>query len=730
LEWGRARGARGHPGVVAARPADRHPGGEFDVRIEVPASGSAFNAFDVVVGYDPAVLTLLPTSPTTLQQGCLFTGVCGPACSGGTIHWFSSAGDSVMATVSMLCNGVSVTGPGTIYQLRFRASNTVQVTTLSIRGKEFFDAGVLVTPVSSTGCQVGIGIALGVPAREAGTLRVQADPNPAFGAVRLTITGDGPAPARGGRARRVGAQSGISPAVRLRRLVAGLERRDGFRRARRRHLPDPRAQRRTGAARPRGVAAVSPRLRHPVAALVLSLVALLVGGRPAAAQTVRTDLFVTNGQVNAQALQDGVLYVGGSFSRVGALTGAGLPVDSTTGLPDPGFPRVTGVVLCAASDGASGWYIGGQFTDVNGVPRANLAHVRGDHSLDAWNPGTNGAVRTMVLSGGQLYVGGDFTTIGATARNRVGSVDTTAGAVSAWNPNANSSVRDLELHGGNMLVAGQFTAIGGMTRNRIAQVDLGAGAATPTWNPNANSPVLALKVSGNTLYVGGQFTSIGGQARNRIAALTLATGVPTTWNPNANNTINALAAADGVVYAGGQFSLIGGVSRLRIAALDSVTAVPTAWNPSANAVVQTVALSGGSLYAGGDFLTIGGQSRSRVAELSVSSGLATAWNPSAFSTVNVIELDAPEVFLGGVFTAVGGTARNNLAAFDVSTGAATAWNPNANNQVQTVALQGGTLYVGGNFTQVGGQVRNNIAALGRPMAPRRRGTRTRTAVSA
>lgn len=170
------------------------PGGEFDVRIEVPSSGSAFNAFDVVVGYDPAVLALLPTSPTTLQQGCLFTGVCGPACSGGTIHWFDAAGDSVTATVSMLCNGVSVTGPGAIYKLRFRASNTVQVTTLSIRGKEFFDGGVLVTPVTSTGCQVGIGIALGVPARDAGTLRVQADPNPAFGAVRLTITGAGPGP--------------------------------------------------------------------------------------------------------------------------------------------------------------------------------------------------------------------------------------------------------------------------------------------------------------------------------------------------------------------------------------------------------------------------------------------------------------------------------------------------------------------------------------------------------
>lgn len=167
------------------------PGGEFDVRVEIPSAGSAFNAYEVVVQYDPAVLTFLPKSPTTLQQGALMLGGCSPA---STFHLFSAGGDSLSITNSLLCNGGSLTGPGTLYTLRFRASNTPQVTTLSIRFKEFFSAGVLVTPVNATGCQVGIGIPLDVPAREHGALRVQADPNPAWGSVRLTISGAGAGP--------------------------------------------------------------------------------------------------------------------------------------------------------------------------------------------------------------------------------------------------------------------------------------------------------------------------------------------------------------------------------------------------------------------------------------------------------------------------------------------------------------------------------------------------------
>ena len=110
------------------------------------------------------------------------------------------------------------------------------------------------------------------------------------------------------------------------------------------------------------------------------------------------------------------------------------------------------------------------------------------------------------------------------------------GLATAWNPNANGTVYALAVSGSTVYAGGDFTSIGGQARNRIAALDATTGLAT-AWNPNANSyRVDALAVSGSTVYAGGYFTSIGGQARNRIAALDAATGLATAWNPNANGS--------------------------------------------------------------------------------------------------------------------------------------------------------------------------------------------------
>lgn len=441
--------------------------------------------------------------------------------------------------------------------------------------------------------------------------------------------------------------------------------------------------------------------------------ALGLAAATATAQTVRTDFYITNGQVTGQVLRGNTLYVGGSFSFVGPVTGAGVPIDPVTAAPAPNFPRVNGTVMAAVPDGSGGWFIGGQFTAVGATARNNLAHVLADQSVAAWNPGAGSIVRTLHLRAGVLYVGGDFLTLGGLTRNRAGAVDANTGLTTTWNPNANSSVRAFLETSTHLVVAGQFTTVGGQARNRIARLNFTTGAADAAWNPNANSVVsaLAYDAGANVLYAGGQFTLIGGLTRNRIAAIDFASGGVTAWDPNANNQVFTLLVDNGIVYAGGQFTLIGGQARGRLAALSASTGLATSWNPNAGALVQALALSGSTLYAGGDFLAMGGQGRSRVAAVDIATGLPTSWNPSAFSTVTVLTLGAGQVFVGGSFNGIGGTERNNLAAFDVTTGQVTSWNANANNQVQALAASEDLLYVGGNFSQVGGQIRNNIAAL-------------------
>ena len=443
--------------------------------------------------------------------------------------------------------------------------------------------------------------------------------------------------------------------------------------------------------------------------------ALLIGlaGAPCArAQTVREDFYITNGTVNAQVLAGDTLYIGGSFTTVGPVTGAGVPLDAATGLAETGFPHVNGDLNAVVADGVGGWYIGGSFTAVGGIARANLAHVLADHSVAAWDPGSNGTVRCLLLSGSTLYAGGDFTSAGGQARNRIAALDASTGAAGAWNPDANSTVRTIAQSGSLVYVGGAFTSIGGQPRNRIAALDAGTGLAT-AWNPNSNSTVFAIAPNGGTVYVGGQFTSIGGGPRNRLGEVGAVTGIATGWNPNANATVSVMALAGGTVYIGGSFTTVGGQGRNRIAAVDGSTGLATSWNPNASLQVLALALDGSTVYAGGDFLNVGGAARSRIAALDVTTGLATAWNPSAFGTVNALATAPGVVYAAGAFDGMGGVMRNNLAAFDVASGNATAWNPNANDQVQALAIDGGSVYAGGNFTQVSGQGRSNLAALDR-----------------
>ncbi len=447
--------------------------------------------------------------------------------------------------------------------------------------------------------------------------------------------------------------------------------------------------------------------------LAWPLVAVLQTVSPATGQTVRPEFHITNGQVTAQVLRGNTLYVGGSFSYVGPVTGAGVPVSTATGTPLAGFPRVNGTVFAAVPDGSGGWYIGGQFTAVGASARANLAHIQSDLSVSGWDPGAGNVVRTLLLRSGTLYVGGDFTTLGGVTRNRLGAVDAVTGVTTVWNPNANNSVRVLVDGGSGLIVGGNFGTIGGQARNRLARLDYSTAAADPAWNPNVNSTVLSLSLDPGPglLYLAGQFTSVGGQVRNRLAAVDIATGAVSAWNPNANNQVISILVSGGTAYVGGQFTTVGGQLRNRLAALSTSTGLATSWNPNAGNIVQTLALGATTLYAGGDFLTIGGQSRSRVAELDLGTGLATAWNPTAYNTVTTLQPQGSDLFVGGAFNAVGGVPRNNLAAFDVVTGQVTTWDPDANGQVQAMALGPDALYVGGNFTVVGGQVRNGAAAL-------------------
>jgi hypothetical protein len=153
-------------------------GGTVTVDLAAQETGFPFNGFDIVLRYDPARLTFAPMAPVSSQFGPLMTSACA-----NTFHVFGSAPDSLAITLVLLCNGVSVTGPGAIYRVRFNAAATDAYTTLTFGpSTEFYMGGPEVTPLVTRPIVVKIGnpVPVGVP-RQAGEglVLTAARPNPA-----------------------------------------------------------------------------------------------------------------------------------------------------------------------------------------------------------------------------------------------------------------------------------------------------------------------------------------------------------------------------------------------------------------------------------------------------------------------------------------------------------------------------------------------------------------------
>src|SRR5581483_4829582 len=136
--------------------------------------------------------------------------------------------------------------------------------------------------------------------------------------------------------------------------------------------------------------------------------------------------------VHAIAVSGTTAYIGGTFTHVGPYTGSFVAIDPAAGPVAQAIPQVTGDVKAVASDGSGGWYLGGAFSAVGGEPRANLAHVAADGTLDAaWTPRIDGTVSALAVAGSTVYVGGTFSTVnGGTVRHDVAAFDSTGAATS------------------------------------------------------------------------------------------------------------------------------------------------------------------------------------------------------------------------------------------------------------------------------------------------------------
>jgi hypothetical protein len=442
------------------------------------------------------------------------------------------------------------------------------------------------------------------------------------------------------------------------------------------------------------------------------------------------------------AREGNTLYIAGAFRSVGENSGGLVPFDARTGQPLRPYTKVAGLINAIVPDGAGGWYIGGQFTAVGGVPRSCVAQVRADGSVTDWNPMVTGSpgyidppeVTAIAVFRDRVFVGGGFRDIGGQPHENLGCVDAQTGAALDWNLDINQDgwVYTLLVHDSTLFVGGFFDSLGGQPREGLAAVNGVTGNLTP-WHPIVIGSVWALLARVDTLYVGGDFLGINWKNRPMLAAVDVHSGQLLPLDVHASGVqtryalppqIHAMVLTNDTLYVGGNFTQIGGQQRTSLAALNVVTGSALDWvadsvGPRSPGLpprlCSTLAIDGSMLYVGGEFETLAGQSHPFVAALGRATGVASDWNPKLDYASAALGVRGNTVLVGGWFSSVGEWwHRAGLAAIDLATGVLKPWNPNPDGVICTaVAVHDGRVFVSGDFAHIGGQLqpRRYFAAL-------------------
>jgi hypothetical protein len=247
-----------------------------------------------------------------------------------------------------------------------------------------------------------------------------------------------------------------------------------------------------------------------------------------------------------------------------------------------------------------------------------------DGALTGFAPAVNGVVRSILVHGGRIYIGGDFGIIGTTVRNNLAAFSASTGALdAAWRPAVNGKVTALRLSPdfARLYVAGRFTSLAGSTSAAyLGAVSPTTGALVTTFLPRPGWPVESLTVDSRGVHVGG-----GGSAGGHVAAYSPA-GAALINRITVDGDVQALALDGDTVYVGGHFTnlCVGGTGggapfrctlpteRRKALAVAVSTGSVTSWSPSLNSPLgawsAAVDPSTHHVWVGGDFTTVNGQS--------------------------------------------------------------------------------------------------------------------------
>lgn len=449
---------------------------------------------------------------------------------------------------------------------------------------------------------------------------------------------------------------------------------------------------------------------------------------------------------------DGKVIIGGDFTTVhGAVRSriARLNADGNTDLAFlNGLAGFDGNVQCITVQPDGKILVGGWFLMANDVPRARLARLNLDGSLDAgFLSGMSGvtagaltAVYAVALQpDGKILIAGDFRQVNGVARKGVarllsdGSLDTTFG-----DPAVGGIVLSLALQpDGKVLLGGNFNSVSGTARIRLARLlpdgTLDTGFQQGLSGADNNVRAIAVQPDGR-IVIGGDFTDVNGMTHYKVARLAPDGSIDATFQnpssiivPGAVGVSSVALQADGKVVLGGSFyyynGVRGGPIRGGLARLNSDGTRDTTFDQATgpnNPVDALVLQPDGQVVVGGRFTAFDGTPRINVARVNGGDGaLDTTFQngpPGPDATVEALVAQPDgKVLIGGSFRFVNYQARRGIARLNADGSLDTSFQEGmggVDSRVLALALQSdGKVIIGGNFGSVNGMARSGAARL-------------------
>lgn len=334
----------------------------------------------------------------------------------------------------------------------------------------------------------------------------------------------------------------------------------------------------------------------------------------------------------------------------------------------------------------------GNFTTFNGQPKAYMARLNNDGSVDtSFTAGPGYWTRHMALqSDGKIVVGGYFTTVEGQKRNRIarlnpnGSLDTTFNIGGA----GCEGVLGVAIDGNpdpfvmwcEVLPTGRILAVGNFTNYNTTQA----------WG------IIAIKPDGS------RDTSfdIGG------------TGLD-SWG----RVIKPLA--NGQIMVGGWFQNYRGKNSNRIVRINSDGSPDNSFNAfygDRTAIYSIVEQSNGQLITSGHSLNQEGLFTREVERLNMDGSFDPSWPGfTNEKTESLLLLANGKVVVGGNFSQVNGQPRKGIARFNADGSLDTTFIADTDNYVWTIAPSDpGKILISGGFTTVDGMSRRGVARLRLP----------------